>query len=133
MDKNIKEQIIELQRQQLELDKKAREVADKKYEKNLEARKRAKIKEYLETPRKIKLLNGILKVGDVIRCKGYKGEKQITLIKDNKVFAMCGRIDRRTNQFIPNGSGSETSIENVTEICGDNYTPKWIKVKDLLK
>lgn len=70
-----------------------------------------------------------LKPGDIITCKGYKGFKKVTELRGNtSVYAMCGHF--RSGNFIPNGSGSETTLYYVTEIYKDG---KFQKIKDLVK
>lgn len=126
---NIKEKIKELEIKKQELLKKQIEEANIKYYKNKASRLKRIAKDNSIRDEKILFLKKTLKPGDIIRCKGYHQEKKVVLLDNNYVHALCGRLVRRNEIiFQPNGSGSATAIENVTEVFKD----KWLKIKDLL-
>lgn len=106
-----------------------RQEARAKYIKNKEIRNRAKEKFRLLAPKITEWVKENIKPGDLIKTKGYRGVKEVVKI-DGDVHALCGRYNVQKRLFIPNGSGSATTIYYVTEVFRNG---KWIKIKDQIK
>jgi len=98
----------------------------KNYRKAQESRERAKKKFEGLIPKITNWVDKNLKPGDIIQCKGYRGVKKVVDVRDY-VYAICGWM--RKGEFIPNGSGSSTTIHYVTHILKDG---KFIKIIDLI-
>ena len=126
----IAEQQKRLDLEKAELDRKEREESKKRYLANRESRERAKQKQLQLEPFITAYVKRELKEGDYIQCKGYRGVKKVVELTDNSVIAICGWVNRKSHKFEPNGSGSQSSLSNVTEILKEG---KWQKVKDLIK
>lgn len=99
-----------------------------KYLKGVEARKRAREKFDKIRPAIEEYVKTNLKTGDIIKCKGYRGEKEVVRIENNNVIALCGNYFIKKG-FRTNGAGSETHVSNVTEMLIDG---KFRKIKDLI-
>ena len=127
-DLSIEQLEKELNERKAELEKKKKEQYEKRAKSSALSREKAK-KKFEELAPKIKqYLFSNLKEGNIIECKGYRGVKQVTKVTKDDVLAMCGWM--RKGQMYYNGSGSSTSIENVTHILKEG---KFVKVLDLMK